>query len=107
MEKRIKLEECIEKFTTLLYKSDERIDRANEMVCKLSDAISQLTHVYLSQIDKLQKERDKLIEENIKLAQIIANSREDYVTLDKKYDILVERIISKNNSSSENNINVH
>jgi len=63
----------------LLRESEQRIDRTNDMVCKLAAATSQIaemhrlvTEEYIKQIDKLQDCRDKVIEQNKDL--IRANS---------------------------------
>jgi len=55
----------------LLEKSEQRIDRTNEMICKLADATSTMnstllliTKEYTRQLDKLQKCRDNLAKLN-------------------------------------------
>lgn len=58
-----------------LYKNSEaRIDRTNEMVCKLSDCISRsnemhatITKEYATQIEKLQDARDAAVKQSISL----------------------------------------
>lgn len=58
-------------FLKIYRRSEERIDRTNEMVCKLSSCVDKtenllitITNEYEHRMDKLQSNHDKVIEQN-------------------------------------------
>lgn len=89
----------------LILKSEERIDRTNEMVCKLVSVIDKLTNEYSEKLGKAVDARDKLIEQNKQLITLFETRNREFEVLSKKYDSLIDKLL--NNHKSENNINVN
>lgn len=63
-------------FLKIYRRSEERIDRTNEMVCKLSSCVDKtenllitITNEYEHRMDKLQANHDKVMEQNSDLAK--------------------------------------
>lgn len=95
-----RINELVDKITILLIRSEERIDKTNEMVSKCVSVIDKLTNEYTRQIEKLQAVRDDVIEENKTLLNIIQKSED-------KYERLLDRTLTLANANkSENNISV-
>lgn len=109
MENNIDYDDVIEKLTKLLIKSEERIDRTNDMVCKLASAIDKLTNEYSKHIDKLQEARTDLSKQNKDLLKLVESCRRESELTNRRYDTLLEKTLmmsSLNGGRSENNINV-
>lgn len=95
-----RISELVDKITILLIRSEERIDKTNEMVSKCVSVIDKLTNEYTRQIEKLQAVRDDMIEENKTLLNMIQKSED-------KYERLLDRTLTLANANkSENNISV-
>lgn len=90
----------------LVERSENRIDRTNEMISKCVSIIDRVTTEYTTQLDELQKNRDALVDENKRLISLLEESKKDYDILNKKYDSLIDKMISMSSQRSENNINV-
>lgn len=109
MEKNVDYDDIIEKLSKLLIKSEERIDRTNDMVCKLTSAIDKLSDEYIKHIDKLQEARDELSKQNTNLLKLVESCRRESEIINRRYDTLLEKTLmltSLGNGRSENNINV-
>ena len=68
-------------FFILLKRSEERIDKTNEMVCKLVETsnnmiamLDKITAEYMRQLDKLQASRDEILAQNKMLINLVANN---------------------------------
>lgn len=65
-------------FVILLRRSEERIDKTNEMICKLVETsnnmaaiINKITAEYSLQLEKLQASRDKILAQNSALLALL------------------------------------
>lgn len=101
-----KCQEIVEKFSEILIKSEERIDRTNTMVSKCVEMMDKLTAEYCKQIEALQESRDEILSQNKILIENARNDRDKYELLSKRYDTLIERLFTMIGKNSENNINV-
>lgn len=95
----------ISKLEELLIKSEERIDRTNDMVCKCVNVVNQLTQEYSTHINKLQESRDEILKQNGALLQHIQNLQKEIDNGNKRFDSVLNRLFSMGNNS-ENNITV-
>lgn len=97
----------MEKLTELVIRSEERIDKTNNMIEKCVAMVDKLATEYASHIKSLQNARDEVIRQNTELIKCLRSKEELLEYTNRKYDLLLEKtfgIMSKN--SSENNINV-
>lgn len=62
-------EEHLSCYQTLLEKSEARIDRTNEMVCKLVSVVESLSKTYTAHLGSLSSCRDELVKQNSKLIE--------------------------------------
>lgn len=95
-----------EKLEDLIVRSESRIDRTNEMVFNLVNVINKITEEYVLQINKLQDSRDSLISQNQQLIKLMEERNKEVELVNKKYDSLLDKLVSMKNCS-ENNINVN
>lgn len=90
----------VEKISLLLIRSEERIDKTNEMIQKCVNVIGKLTDEYTKQLEKLQAVRDEVVNQNNTLLSMLQKSEE-------KYERLLDKTISlAKDKKSENNINL-
>lgn len=97
------------KFTELLIKSEDRIDRTNDMICECVKVIDKLTTEYTTHLKKLQESRDELLAQNKSMVELLAKSEALVEYTNKRYDLLLEKalnIAANKNNGSENNINI-
>ena len=84
-------EEVINKVVHLLDQSENRIDRTNEMICKMVSTIDTLTNEYTTQLSKLQEVRDELVGQNKALIKVAEDCRRESEYANKRYDMLLEK----------------
>lgn len=109
MKKEIDYDDIIAKITTLLEKSETRIDKTNEMVCKLASTIDKLTNEYGKHLERLQEARDELVKQNKELIKLVESCRRESELTNRRYDTLLEKTLLMSNFSNgraENNITV-
>lgn len=107
---------AIGKFAELLEKSEERIDRINDMVLNLTKSaenqrqiVTMLTEKYTKHLDDLSKNRDEITRQNSELIKFIDRQQNQIEHNDKRIEILFEKMLDKYNAIhnvSESNINV-
>lgn len=69
--------------------------------------MEKLTDEYTTQINKLQENRDKVLEQNTELIKLLQKERDRVDYLNSKFEVFLEKIIQCNSKgNSENNINV-
>lgn len=75
------LRSFLRNFVVLLERSEERIDKTNEMVCQLAATsnnmimmLDKITAEYMRQLDKLQNSRDEILEQNRMLINLIGSN---------------------------------
>lgn len=100
-------DDIITMLSRLIEKSEDRIDRTNEMIHKCVILIDKLSGEYVTQLSKLQKARDHVLEENKLILKQMEDRNKEYEVLNKKYDMLVDKMLNINSRTSENNINVN
>lgn len=94
-------------FSELLVKSEERIDRTNNMIVNGLKMIDQLSKEYASHLSALREARDKLTEENRNLSSIVEKMTVQLSDANLRYDNLLNRFIdTKGQNKSENNFNI-
>lgn len=101
-------DKIITAFSQLLIKSEERIDRTNNMIVNGLTMIDHLSKEYTSHLNALRNARDKLIEENKALASSVENLTLQLNDASKRYESLLNRLIDVTTakSKSENNFNI-
>lgn len=99
-------EEIINRLILLNERSEARIDKTNDMICKMVSTIDKVTNVYTSQLTKLQEVRDELVSQNKKLIKITEDCRKESEYANRRYDTLLEKLFALKQNHSENNINV-
>lgn len=101
------LQEILLQLSKLLEKSEERIDKTGEIISNCVSVTNKITDEFTKQIAKVQKARDTLIAENKDLIRLVKESNMQIEMLNKRYDLLMERVFNLiNKNTSENNINV-
>lgn len=109
MKKEVDYDDIIVKMSTLLEKSETRIDKTNDMVCKLAAIIDKLTNEYCKHLEKLQDTRDELTKQNKDLLKLVESCRRESELTNRRYDTLLEKTLLMSNFSNgraENNITV-
>ena len=100
-------DKIITAFSQLLIKSEERIDRTNNMIVNGLTMIDHLSKEYTSHLNALRDARDKLIDENRLLASSVEKLTEQLNDASTRYDSLLNRLIDlTGKSKSENNSNI-
>ena len=61
-------------FLAMLSESEKRIDRTNEMICRLAEACKNIDDAYLGHITSLQRSRDIQQEVNVNLREELSRS---------------------------------
>ena len=92
-------DECRQMYLNLLERSENRIDRTNEMICKLVDCVNNND----KQIQNLTNALNKALEENSYLIKAIEDKEKKLAI----YDNMIQNIIKQHLlASSGNTINV-
>lgn len=96
------LNAVISKFGELLEQSEKRIEKTNEMVCKLANAcehnnsvVEKLINEYSMHLDGLKQNRDALAEQNGRLIQIVHNAQQQSMNAEERNRILFDKLIDK------------
>lgn len=91
---------AIKQFTELLIKSEERIDKTNEMVSKMTATVDGLRNLYsetekeyIAQLNKVCKARDELLEQTRTQTSIIENMKRELACERERYHELLQRVL--------------
>lgn len=104
----ISITDLYSELVNLVEKSENRIDRTNDMIAHAFTLLDKITLEYTKQVEKLQNVRDELLLQNKSLLKQIESMRTENENINKRYDSLLERMfMMQNKNGSENNINVN
>lgn len=105
-EKREYYDNIITNIVKLLERSEERIDKTNDMICKMVTTIDKLTNEYTRQLAKLQEVRDEVVDQNKELIKLAEDCKKESEYSNKRYDTLLEKMFALKQIRSENNFNI-
>lgn len=100
-------DDIVLKFIELLERSEERIDKTNDMIFKMVATIDKLSAEYTKQLTKLQEVRDEVVAQNRELIKLAEACKKESEYSNKRYDTLLEKMFWLKNNSSENNFNIN
>lgn len=103
----ITIETLYLKLVELVEKSEDRIDRTNDLISYSFKLLDKITLEYTKQVENLQKVRDELLSQNKGLLTQIESMRIENENINKRYDSLLERMFIMTKNASENHINVN
>lgn len=103
----ITIETLYLKLVELVEKSEDRIDRTNDLISYSFKLLDKITLEYTKQVENLQKVRDELLAQNKGLLTQIESMRNENENINKRYDSLLERMFIMTKNASENHINVN
>lgn len=96
--RRIIDEEIKPTFLSMLYQSEKRIDRTNEMICQLADACKNIDDAYLGHITSLQRSRDIQQQVNVNLREDLSRCS---VERERLLGLLEKEIVEKDSLRRE------
>lgn len=94
----------LEKVTELIAKSEDRIDRTNAMIDRLSTITAHLTEVYDEHLKELEKSRNEIVSQNTRLMELVLAEQKKSNDILMIQERLITAFVGRNSSSSTINI---